>query len=115
MSSMAVHYSSRTDNWSTPQEFYDKLNDEFNFTLDPCASAENAKCDKYYTIDDDGLAQDWSQDIVFMNPPYGRVIRHWIEKAWAESKNGAIVVCLVPARTDTTYWHEFVIGGGCRN
>ena len=112
MGSMAVHYTSKTDNWSTPQEFFDKLNDEFNFTLDPCASEENAKCDKYFTIDDDGLAQDWSKDTVFMNPPYGRVIRHWIEKSYRESQKGATVVCLVPARTDTTYWHEFVIGGG---
>lgn len=78
---MQVHFSSKTDLWSTPQNFFDKLDDEFNFTLDPCATPDNAKCDKYFTIEDDGLAQDWSNDIVFMNPPYGRAIRHWIKKA----------------------------------
>lgn len=109
---MQVHFSSKTDLWSTPQDFFDKLDDEFNFTLDPCATPENAKCDKYFTIEDDGLAQDWSNDIVFMNPPYGRAIRHWIKKAHDESRKGAVVVCLIPARTDTTYWHDFVIGGG---
>lgn len=109
---MQVHFSSKTDLWSTPQNFFDKLDDEFNFTLDPCATPDNAKCDKYFTIEDDGLAQDWSNDIVFMNPPYGRAIRHWIKKAHDESRKGATVVCLVPARTDTSYWHDYVIGGG---
>lgn len=108
---MQVHFSSKTDLWSTPQDFFNKLDDEFNFTLDPCATPDNAKCHKYFTIEDDGLAQDWSNDIVFMNPPYGRAIRHWIKKAHDESKKGAIVVCLIPARTDTSYWHEYVIGG----
>lgn len=68
-------YSSRTEEWATPQDLFNKLNDEFNFTLDPCASEQNYKCDKYYTIQDDGLKQDWSSEIVFMNPPYGREIK----------------------------------------
>ena len=105
-----VHYSSKTNEWSTPQDFFDELDKEFNFTLDPCATDGNAKCDKYFTVDDDGLVQDWSNDIVFMNPPYGREIKHWIKKAYEESLNGATVVCLIPSRTDTTYWHDYIFG-----
>ena len=107
---MDVHYSSKTNEWSTPQDFFDELDKEFNFTLDPCATDGNAKCDKYFTVDDDGLIQDWSNDIVFMNPPYGREIKHWIKKAYEESLNGATVVCLIPSRTDTTYWHDYIFG-----
>ncbi len=105
---MSVHFSSKTNEWSTPQSFFDELDKEFNFTLDPCATHDNAKCDKYYTIEDDGLLQDWSKDIVFMNPPYGREIKHWVQKAYEESLKGATVVCLIPARTDTTYWHSYI-------
>ena len=107
---MEVHYSSKSNEWATPQNLFDKLNDEFNFTLDPCATDENAKCSKYFTIEDDGLSKDWSNDVVFMNPPYGREIKKWIKKAYEESLNGATVVCLIPARTDTTYWHDFIFG-----
>lgn len=103
---MSVHFSSKTDLWSTPQDFYDTLHEEFNFTLDPCATHDNHKTDKYFTIDDDGLAQDWSDDVVFMNPPYGRVIGDWVKKA---SESETTVVCLVPARTDTKWWHDYVI------
>jgi phage N-6-adenine-methyltransferase len=106
---MSVHFSSATDLWSTPQAFYDELDAEFDFTLDPCATPENAKCALYYTQEDDGLAQDWSGERVFMNPPYGRVIGYWVKKAM-ESKT--LVVCLVPARTDTRWWHDYVIEGG---
>ena len=105
---MEVHYSSKSNEWSTPQNLFDELNDEFNFTLDPCATDENAKCSKYFTIEDNGLSKDWSNDVVFMNPPYGREIKQWIKKAYEESLNGATVVCLIPARTDTTYWHDFI-------
>lgn len=105
---MSVHFSSKSNEWTTPQYLFDELNDEFNFTLDPCATDENAKCSKYFTIEDDGLSKDWSNDVVFMNPPYGREIKKWIKKAYEESLNGAIVVCLIPARTDTTYWHDFI-------
>lgn len=105
---MSVHFSSKTNEWSTPQSFFDELDKEFNFTLDPCATHDKAKCEKYYTIEDDGLLQDWSKDIVFMNPPYGREIKHWVQKAYEESLKGATVVCLIPARTDTSYWHEYV-------
>ncbi|MGG4783988.1 phage N-6-adenine-methyltransferase, partial [Morganella morganii] len=105
---MKVHYSSKSNEWATPQNLFDELNDEFNFTLDPCATDENAKCSKYFTIEDDGLSKDWSNEVVFMNPPYGREIKKWIEKAYKECLNGATVVCLIPARTDTTYWHDFI-------
>ena len=105
---MEVHYSSKSNEWATPQNLFDELNDEFNFTLDPCATDENAKCSKYFTLEDDGLSKDWSNDVVFMNPPYGREIKKWIKKAYEESLNGATVVCLIPARTDTTYWHDFI-------
>ncbi len=104
-----VHFSSKTDLWSTPQDFYEKLDDEFHFTLDPCATHENHKTDKYFTIEDDGLSQPWDGEVVFMNPPYGRVIGYWMKKA---SEANAMVVCLVPARTDTRWWHDYVINGG---
>ena len=107
---MDVHYSSKTNEWSTPQDFFDELDKEFNFTLDPCATSENAKCNKYFTVEDNGLKQDWSNDVVFMNPPYGREIKYWVQKAFEESLKGATVVCLIPARTDTTYWHNYIFG-----
>ena len=107
---MDVHYSSKTNEWSTPQAFFDELDKEFNFTLDPCATSENAKCNNYFTVEDDGLKQDWSNDVVFMNPPYGREIKYWVQKAYEESLKGATVVCLIPARTDTTYWHNYIFG-----
>ncbi|PTG21713.1 DNA N-6-adenine-methyltransferase [Staphylococcus chromogenes] len=105
---MNVHFSSKSNEWYTPQYLFDELNEEFNFTLDPCATQENAKCDKYFTIKENGLIQDWYNDVVFMNPPYGREIKYWIKKAYEESLKGATVVCLIPARTDTTYWHDYV-------
>lgn len=104
---MNVHYSSKTNEWTTPENLYKYLDSIYNFTLDPCTDGENAKCDKYFTIEDDGLKQDWSNDVVFMNPPYGRGIKDWIEKAYRESEKGATVVCLIPARTDTIYWHDY--------
>ena len=103
-----VHFSSKSNEWTTPQDLYDKLNKEFNFTLDPCCTKESAKCDKFYTKEDDGLSKDWRYDRVFMNPPYGREISKWIEKAYKESLKGAVVVCLIPARTDTRYLHDYI-------
>ena len=107
---MDVHYSSKTNEWSTPQDFFNELDKEFNFTLDPCSTRENAKCTKYFTVEDDGLKQDWSNDVVFMNPPYGREIKYWVQKAYEESLKGATVVCLIPSRTDTQYWHDYIFG-----
>ena len=97
---------SNKDDWETPKDLYAVLNTEFNFSLDPCCSKETAKCSSYYTIEDDGLSKDW-KGTVFMNPPYGRVIMNWIKKAKEESDKGATVVCLVPARTDTKWWHTY--------
>jgi len=103
-----VHFSSEDQTWTTPQEFYDKLNEEFNFSLEPCCSKESAKCEKFFTEEDDGLKQDLSNDVVFMNSPYGREIPQWIEKAHNEYLKGATVVCLIPSRTDTRYWHNWI-------
>lgn len=104
-----VLFSSKTDMWATPQDFYDKLNKEFNFTLDPCATDDNHKCSKYFTIDDDGLKQDWENNIIFCNPPYGKDIYNWVKKCSEESKKqNTTVVMLIPARTDTKYFHEFI-------
>lgn len=103
-----VMFSSKTAEWTTPQTFYDRLNQEFNFTLDPCCTDETAKCNTYYTEADDGLSQSWAGHSVFMNPPYGRSIKEWIRKAYEESrKPNTVVVALIPARTDTRYWHDY--------
>lgn len=110
---MAIHgalYSSRSEEWPTPQDFFDKLDEEFHFTLDPCATLENAKCRKFFTKELDGLAEDWGTETVFCNPPYGKDIIKWARKAWLASTRGATVVFLVHARTDTKWFHEFVYG-----
>lgn len=101
-------FTSTTDEWPTPQPIFDTLNAEFDFNLDPCATPGNAKCEKFYTSADDGLSQRW-EGSVFMNPPYGRGIALWVAKAYEESLAGATVVCLIPARTDTAYWHDYVM------
>lgn len=105
-----VLHSSKSNEWETPQDLFNRLDNEFHFTLDPCCTHENAKCETHFTIAGNGLEQLWAPDVVFMNPPYGRQIKHWIEKAFTESQAGALVVCLVPARTDTAWWHDYVIG-----
>lgn len=102
-------FSSATGEWGTPSWLFEELNREFNFTLDPCASDSNHKVDKYYTIETNGLLQDWRGEVVFMNPPYGREIVAWVEKASLESKKkNTIVVGLLPARTDTRWFHDFI-------
>ena len=102
-------FSSVKMDWATPQAFFDALDAEFHFTLDPCASPGNAKCGKFYTIADNGLEQDWAGETVFCNPPYGRAIYDWVFKCWRESrKPGTTVVLLSPVRTDTRYFHEFI-------
>lgn len=102
-------FSSTTDQWATPQKFFDELNKEFNFNLDPCATKENAKCRKFFTEKDNGLLQDWSGYRVFCNPPYGRAIAAWVKKCYEESqKPDTLVVMLIPARTDTSYFHDYI-------
>ena len=103
-----VMFSSQTDDWSTPQQFFDKLNEEFNFTLDPCSSDTNHKCQKYFTEKDDGLSKDWNNNIVFCNPPYGREIKLWVKKCFETYSSGNIVVALLPARTDTSWFHDYI-------
>ncbi len=104
-------FSSNTDLWATPQDFFDLLNQIFRFHVDVCALPENAKCQKYFSPDEDGLAQEW-HGTCWMNPPYGREIGAWVEKAYRAAKtNGATVVCLLPARVDTKWWHQFCARG----
>ncbi len=100
-------FSSNDQTWETPQEFFNKLDKEFNFTLDPCCTEKTAKCKKYYTPRENGLIQDWTNETVFMNPPYGREISDWLKKAYEDSLKGSLVVCLIPSRTDTKYWHDY--------
>ncbi len=103
-----VLFSSKSDLWPTDQAFFDKMNRRYGpFELDVCASAENAKCARFYTSVDDGLQQPW-RGRCWMNPPYGKDIGRWIRKAWESSLAGATVVCLVPARTDTRWWHDYI-------
>ena len=108
---MNVHFSSATDNWATPQDLFDAWDAVYNFEVDVCASEENAKCKSYYTKEQDGLAQDWSNKRCWMNPPYGREIGKWMKKAYEAGQQGATVVCLVPARTDTAWWHDYAAKG----
>lgn len=110
-----VFFSSAKDEWPTPFDFFQRCNAEFGpFDLDPCATPQNTKARRFFTRQDDGLSQRWAPARVWMNPPYGRVIGAWMRKAWDESKRGAFVVCLVPARTDTAWWHEYATKGAVR-
>lgn len=104
-------FSSKSNEWETPQDLFDALNKEFHFTLDPASTHENAKCKKHYTAIEDGLKQDWSGETVFCNPPYGRQLHLWIEKAakYTEGRDTTIVM-LIPARTDTKAFHECILG-----
>lgn len=106
-----VMFSSKTDQWATPQDFFDELNQEFNFNLDPCADETNHKCDTYFNKSQDGLRQNWGGNCVFCNPPYGREIGKWVEKSYIESqKPNTTVVMLIPARTDTKWFHDYIYG-----
>ena len=122
-------FSSAKSDWETPQDLFDELDDEFHFTLDAASSDLNAKCEKHYTVEDDGLSQSWAGNNVFLNPPYGRNMKDWMRKAYEESQaENTTVVVLVPARTDTAWFHDYVYGkaelrflrgrlkfGGCEN
>jgi phage N-6-adenine-methyltransferase len=101
----SVHFSSKSCEWETPQALFDELDREFHFDIDVCATNENAKCRAFYTKDEDGLSKEWV-GTCWMNPPYGREIGKWVRKASEQVAHGAIVVCLLPARTDTKWWHE---------
>lgn len=102
-------FSSSTNEWATPDDFFKELDAEFHFDLDPCCTHENAKCNHHYTIEDDGLTKNWGGCRVFCNPPYGRQIKDWVKKCYLESRAAdTLVVMLIPARTDTSYFHEYI-------
>lgn len=106
---ITAFFTSNSEEWATPPEVFKALDQEFHFDLDPCATPENAKCKDFYTIDIDGLTQNWGGRRVFCNPPYGRKIGSWVRKCWEESrKPDTLVVALIPARTDTRYFHEYI-------
>lgn len=103
-------FSSKKQDWQTPPEIFDPLNQEFNFTLDPCSNGNNAKCKNYFTEIDNGLIQDWSNQVCFINPPYTN-LKVWIEKSYLEAlNNNALCVLLIPARTDTIAFHKYIYG-----
>lgn len=102
--------TNKTCEWETPQWLFDMYNEDFQFEVDVCALPENAKCKKYFTPTQDGLKQEWL-GVCWMNPPYGREIKHWVRKAYESSQKGATVVCLLPSRTDTAWWHDYVMQG----
>lgn len=103
-------YSCRSDDWPTPQSFFDRLDAEFAFTLDPCATPHNAKCPTFFTAQQNGLIQNWAGHRVFCNPPYGRMMSAWAQKCYQSSLAGATVVMLAHARTDTRWFHDWVYG-----
>lgn len=126
MKNLKVHFSSETEEWATPQDFFDKVQKEFNLKIDVCATKENAKLPIFWTKETDGLSQNWKNKKCWMNPPYGRGIGPWIEKA--ATGGGSLVVALLPARTDTRWFHQYILGkaeirfikgrlkfGGCKN
>ena len=107
---MKVHFSSKKMDWETPHDLFNELDHEFNFTLDVCADEFNFKCVTYLDEEVDGLSLHWDREgSNWMNPPYGREIINWMKKAYEESLNGSTVVCLVPSRTDTKWWHEYAM------
>ncbi len=108
---LKVHGSSKSNEWETPKNFFKRYNDIFNFDIDVASTHQNHLVDKYWTIEDDALSKDWAGMTCWMNPPYGREIGKFIKKAYEESLKGATVVCLIPSRTDTAWWHEYVVKG----
>jgi len=102
-------FSSENNTWETPQWLFEILNEEFKFTLDVCADINTNKCEKFFDVKKNGLVQDWSKDICWMNPPYNQS-KLWIKKAYEEAQKGAVVVALLPARTDTIAFHEYIYG-----
>lgn len=102
---MRTIYMSKSPEWETPQELFDELNKEFHFDLDVASTHENAKCERHFTEEDDGLAQEWS-GTVWCNPPYGRQLKDWV-KACGTYEGGQAVM-LIPVRADTSWWHEYI-------
>lgn len=107
---MSIHFKSESCEWETPQAFFDKYDEIYSFNTDVCAALNNAKCTHFFSKDDSGLDKNW-HGRCWMNPPYGREIGKWMQKAYEEAQKGATVVCLVPARTDTKWWHDYAMKG----
>lgn len=105
---MAYIDKAKTDEWETPQELFDSLNDEFHFTIDVCATKENAKVKRFFTKEQDGLKQEWKGETVWCNPPYGRAMYAWIHKCYEHSIEGGTAVMLIPCRTDTKAFHDWI-------
>jgi phage N-6-adenine-methyltransferase len=104
---MNIHFRSNSDEWATPQDIFDKLNGEYGpFKLDVAATPENTKCARFYSRDDDGLTQPWAKRN-WCNPPYSQ-LKQWVRKAAEEAQRGNITVMLVPARTDTVAFHDYI-------
>lgn len=110
MTDLSVHFSSKTDLWATPESFFQQCVEQFGtFDLDPASNAENAKADRFFTIEDDGLSQDWNAELVWLNPPYGRILKEWVSKALSEFDKGNAkkIIMLLPSRTDTRWFWSF--------
>lgn len=105
-----IHFSSKNNEWETPVDLFDKLQKKYHFDLDVCATSQNTKCPVYFSKEINGLNQPW-YGICWMNPPYGKEIGAWMKKAYESSLKGAKVVCLIPARTDTAWWHDYAMKG----
>lgn len=100
-----ILFSSEKMDWGTPQDLFNKLNQKYNFTVDVASNDQNYKVKKHYTKKENGLKQNWSGERVWCNPPYGREIGKWLEKAY---NTKCLAVFLIPARTDTKWFHDFV-------
>ena len=111
MANIKACFSSKTDDWATPQDLFDKLDNEFHFDLDPCADENNHKCDLFFNVEQDGLSKNWGGHTVFCNPPYGKVIGKWVKYAYEQAQQpNTTVVMLIPSRTDTRYFHDYIYG-----
>ena len=105
---LATMFSSKRPDWETPKDFFEKFNNELHFTLDVCATQANTKCKNFFSPEDDGLSKTWN-GICWMNPPYGKEISKWVKKAYEESLSGTTIVGLLPARTDTKWFHDYIL------
>lgn len=103
----SILFLSKKHNWETPQDFFDRYDRQYHFEIDVCATKKNAKCKKYFTKKNNGLKQSW-KGVCWMNPPYGREIGRWVSKAWHEAQKGNTIVALLPARTDTKWFHDWI-------